>query len=86
MASGKGCLPPTEDAPPGYDEATGTLDIGQDGLHAQTQARGPLSNIIPLSSHKLTKNQMTDDSTYTLTSLTLALLIKLNKHSWLANK
>ena len=29
-----------EDIPPTYNDATGTLDVRQDGLSAQTQVRG----------------------------------------------
>jgi hypothetical protein len=37
--SASGSEPPTEDAAPTYNDATGTLDVYQDGLSAQTQVR-----------------------------------------------
>jgi hypothetical protein len=37
---------PAEDAPPAYNDATGTLDHHQDGLQTKTQVRSQLSIIV----------------------------------------
>jgi hypothetical protein len=49
--------PPTDDAPPVYNEATGTLDLRQNGLSAQTQVRSqfPISLIFLTRTHKETR-------------------------------
>ena len=56
-----GDQPPTEDAPPAYDDdATGALDIRQDGLSAQTQV-GLVNLPLSLPSHDLSLPKRPDD-------------------------
>lgn len=50
-----GNQPPTEDAPPAYDDATGTLDVHQDGLSAQSQVTGQRFTSFPFDGLNLVK-------------------------------
>jgi hypothetical protein len=73
MASGSSETPPThpetgdqpqlDDAPPVYDEATGILDVRQEGLNAQSKVAGQFKPTLPW--HLLIETQTTDALRYT---------------------
>jgi hypothetical protein len=59
-----GDQPPSEDAPPAYNDATGTLDLRQDGLSTQSRVAGQLSTSLPYYDLNSLRDQMTGASTY----------------------
>jgi hypothetical protein len=48
-SAGRSDLQPPADAPPAYNEITGTLDIRQDGFSTQTQVRGRSLTFLPFN-------------------------------------
>ena len=62
--SGAGDQPDVEGALPAYNDATGTLDLHQDGLKTQSQVAGqPFALLLCLVSNLL-RDQMMGASTY----------------------